>query len=205
MNARFLALFCWKKPWFHVSRKIIAPGIMLAGVISVVDHPQYARGEVYRSETGCCFWKIVRPMPGAVISDPDNDCSNICGNPWSARESVYWVRTCLNIALLWYAQFINSQIAKFMRPTWEKHPLPHCQSRSYRAYQATRTPMFSNPLMLPFDTQMCHEYQICLRFHRILKVILEMAFLAHCTQIWKLNRTCMTIISKVAWKWSWYC
>ena len=33
-----------------------------------------------------------------------------------------------------------------------------------------------NPLMLPFDTQVCHECQICLRFNRILKVILEIAF-----------------------------
>ena len=34
------------------------------------------------------------------------------------------------------------------------------------------------------------------RFHRILKVILEMAFSAHCTQIWKWNRISMTIISR---------
>ena len=39
---------------------------------------------------------------------------------------------------------------------------------------ATQTPLFSNPLMLPIDTQVCHERQICWRFHWILKVILEM-------------------------------
>ena len=59
--------------------------------------------------------------------------------------------------------------------------------------------------MSPFDTQVCHERQICLRFHRILKVILEMTFSAHCTLIWKLNRLSTTIISKVAWKSSWCC
>ena len=31
-------------------------------------------------------------------------------------------------------------------------------------------------MMLPFDTQVCHEGQICLRFHQILNVILEMTF-----------------------------
>ena len=59
--------------------------------------------------------------------------------------------------------------------------------------------------MLPFDTQVCHKCQICLRFHRILKVILEMAFSAHRTQIWKSNWISMTIISKVAWKCIWCC
>ena len=49
--------------------------------------------------------------------------------------------------------------------------------------------------MLPFDTQVCHE---CLRFHWILKMILEKAFSSHCTRIWKLNRISLTIISKVA-------
>ena len=34
---------------------------------------------------------------------------------------------------------------------------------------------------------------------------LDMAFLAHCTQIWKLNRICMTTISKVARKCIWCC
>ena len=33
--------------------------------------------------------------------------------------------------------------------------------------------------------------------------IMKMAFSAHCTQIWKLNRISMTIISKVAWKCIW--
>ena len=50
------------------------------------------------------------------------------------------------------------------------HPWPHCQTQSYHAYQATQTPLFSNPLMSPFDTKVCHECQICLRFHRILKM-----------------------------------
>ena len=85
------------------------------------------------------------------------------------------------------------------------HLWPRCQTQFYRAYQATQTPLFSNPLISPFDTQVCHERQICLKFHRILKVILEMAFLAHCTQIWKLNRISMTIISKVARKCVWCC
>ena len=49
--------------------------------------------------------------------------------------------------------------------------------------QLIRPPLFSNPLMLPFDTQVCHKCQICLRFHQILKAILEMACSAHCTQV----------------------
>ena len=40
------------------------------------------------------------------------------------------------------------------------HPWPHCQTWSYHTYQATQTPLFSNPLILPFDTQVCHECQI---------------------------------------------
>ena len=52
-------------------------------------------------------------------------------------------------------------------------------------------------MCLNFDTQVCHKRHICLRFHRILKVIIEMAFSAYCTQIWKFNEISMTIISKV--------
>ena len=37
-------------------------------------------------------------------------------------------------------------------------------------------PIVFIPLMLPFDTQVCHERQICLRLHRMLKVILERPF-----------------------------
>ena len=59
--------------------------------------------------------------------------------------------------------------------------------------------------MSPFDTQVYHEHQICLRFHRILNVILEMAFSSHCTPIWKLNRICTTIINKVTRKCIWCC
>ena len=71
------------------------------------------------------------------------------------------------------------------RPLEKKfpHPWPHSQTGSYHAYQATQTPLFSNPLMLLFDTQVCHKREIYLRFHQILKVILEMAFSAHCTQV----------------------
>ena len=92
--------------------------------------------------------------------------------------------------------------------TWKinpLHPWPPCRTHSYRAYQTTQTPLFPNPLMLPFDTEVCHVRQICLIFHRILKMILEMAFSAHCTQIWKLNRISMIIISKVARKCIWCC
>ena len=32
------------------------------------------------------------------------------------------------------------------------HPWPHCQTQFYRAYQATQTSLFSNPLMSPSDT-----------------------------------------------------
>ena len=39
----------------------------------------------------------------------------------------------------------------------------------------------------------------------VLKVILEMAFSAHCTKIWKLNWISMTIISKVAQECIWCC
>ena len=56
------------------------------------------------------------------------------------------------------------------------HPWPRSKTRSYRAYQATQTPLFSNTLMLPFDTQVCHEYQICFTFRWIMKVILEITF-----------------------------
>ena len=59
--------------------------------------------------------------------------------------------------------------------------------------------------MSPFDTQVYHEHQICLRFHRILKVILEMAFSSHCTPIWKLNIISVTIINKVTRKCIWCC
>ena len=43
-----------------------------------------------------------------------------------------------------------------------------------------------NPLMLPFNSQVCHERPICLRFHWILKVVLEMSFLniAHRFESW---------------------
>ena len=66
---------------------------------------------------------------------------------------------------------------------------PHC----------SRT-LWCHPLIL-----VCHECQNCLRFHQILKMILEIAFSAHCTQICKFNQICMTIISKVARKciWCW--
>ena len=69
-----------------------------------------------------------------------------------------------------------------------------------------------NPIVLePFDVTLWysgvqyHEHQICLRFHRILKVILEMAFSSHCTPIWKLNRISTTIINKVTRKCIWCC
>ena len=89
---------------------------------------------------------------------------------------------------------------KKFTPTPTGHPAKH-----FRAYQATQTPLFSKPLMSPFDTQVCHERHICLRFHQILQVILEMAFSEHCAQIWKLNWISMTIISKSAWKCISYC
>ena len=85
------------------------------------------------------------------------------------------------------------------------HPWPCCQTRFYFVYQATQTPLFLNPLMSPFDTQVYHKRQICLRFHWILRVILEMAFSAHCTSNWKLNQISMTIINKVARKCIWCC
>ena len=80
------------------------------------------------------------------------------------------------------------------------HPWPCCQTRSYHAYQVIQIPLFSNPLMSPFHTQLRNECQICLRFHRILTVILEMSYSEHCTQIYKLNRISVTSISKVARK-----
>ena len=95
--------------------------------------------------------------------------------------------------------------------TIQKYPPPpplatlRGQTRSYRAYHATQTPLFSNLLMLPLDTEVCHESQICLRFHRILNVILEMAFSAHCTSIWKLNPIPRSVISKVVQKCIWCC
>ena len=67
-------------------------------------------------------------------------------------------------------------------------------------------PIVLETLMLPFDAQVCHERQICCkRFHWIFKVILEMAFSAHCIRIWKLNRISMTTISKDARKCIWCC
>ena len=61
--------------------------------------------------------------------------------------------------------------------------------------------LWGHPLIL----RVYHECQICLRFHWILKVILEMAFSAHWAPIWKLNRISMTIINKVAGKCIWCC
>ena len=107
-----------------------------------------------------------------------------------------------------YSNHPRAHTVKLGRMTTRKkipHPWPHSQTGSYHAYQATQTPLFSNPLMLLFDTQVCHKREIYLRFHQILKVILEMAFSAHCTQVWKLNQISMTIISKVACKCIWYC
>ena len=72
---------------------------------------------------------------------------------------------------------------------WRKYP-PHPTLATLQNLVLSRLsghsePLFLNHLMLPFDTQVCHEHQICLRCHRILKVILQMAFSAHRTQIWK--------------------
>ena len=39
--------------------------------------------------------------------------------------------------------------------------------------------VLENPLMLPFDRQVCYGCQICVRFNWILKIILEMAFSEH--------------------------
>ena len=62
----------------------------------------------------------------------------------------------------------------------------------------------SDPIVLePFDVTICHEHKICLRFYWALQVIIEMAFSAHCTQIWKLNRISMTIIGRVTRKCIW--
>ena len=65
----------------------------------------------------------------------------------------------------------------------KNHPAPSyaAKTQSYRAYRATQTSLFSNSLMLPFDTQVCHERQICSRFHQILKVILEITFWGYYT------------------------
>ena len=94
---------------------------------------------------------------------------------------------------------------RWPREKYSSHPRPHSETRSNRAYHATQTPLFSNPLMLPFDTQVCQERQNCLRFHWILKVILEMAFSVHCISILKLNRISRTSISKVVQKYIWCC
>ena len=69
---------------------------------------------------------------------------------------------------------------------------------THHTYQATQTPLFSNPLMYvtlwyPGVPRTPNLFKIS----RTLKVILEMNFSAHCTQIWKWNRISMTIISKV--------
>ena len=77
------------------------------------------------------------------------------------------------------------------------HPWPCCQTQSYRAYPATQTPLFSNHLMWPFDTQVCHEPQICLRYWKWFQ---KWLFSANSAQVWKLNRISMTIINKVARK-----
>ena len=86
------------------------------------------------------------------------------------------------------------------------HPWPRSQTRSYRAYHATQAPLFSRLLMLPLDTEVCCESQICLRFHGIFRnVILEMTFSAHCTSIWKSNPIPRSVISKVVQKCIWCC
>ena len=91
------------------------------------------------------------------------------------------------------------------REKYFPHPWQRSQTWSYHTYQAIQTPLFPKPLMLPIDTQVCHKHQICLRFHQILKVILEMAFSAHCTSIWKLNGISRTSISKILQKCIWCC
>ena len=63
----------------------------------------------------------------------------------------------------------------------------------------------SNPIVLEafHVTQACHECKICSGFHRIWKIIVEMAFSAHFILIWKLNRICSTSIIKVVPKCIW--
>ena len=65
----------------------------------------------------------------------------------------------------------------------------------------------SDPIVLkPFHVIMVyHECQISSRFHQILKVILEMAFSAHYSSIWKLNWISRTSINKFAQKCIWCC
>ena len=64
----------------------------------------------------------------------------------------------------------------------------------------------SDPTVLEtFDvTQVCHECQICSRFHWIWTLILEIAFSAHYISICKLNQISRTSISKVASKCIWW-
>ena len=99
-----------------------------------------------------------------------------------------------------YSNHARAHTVKLGRMTMQTQPWPPCQTQFYRVYQATQTPLFSNPLKSSFDTQVYHERQICSKFHQIFRVILEMAFSAHCTQIWKLIRISMIIINKVARK-----
>ena len=125
--------------------------------------------------------------------------------PSSSFHLTYWGRDKMSTSLHRENSPITQTTPEPTLLTWggwpfEKyspHPWPRSQTRSYCTDQATQTPLFSNPLMLPFDTQVCHERQICLRFHQLLKVILEMAFSAHCTSIWKLNQISRTSTSKV--------
>ena len=89
-------------------------------------------------------------------------CTFLCFN-------MVWHQICPH--LLW---LIHWQWHRENSPRTQKistHPWSRCQTQSNCAYQATQT-----PLMLPFDTQVCHEHQICLRFHWILKVIFRNGF-----------------------------
>ena len=64
-----------------------------------------------------------------------------------------------------------------------KKILPPLAMLPNQVFIALIRPLFSNTLMSPFDNPVYHKRQIYVRFHRMLKVILEMAFSVHYTPI----------------------
>ena len=143
---------------------------------------------------------------------------HILSKSWCAYIHIY---SCLCICILWLV-WKQSRLIKDYSKQWPhigrtvpllKPPQsPHChlgavdhvkilppplatrQARSYHAYRATQTPLFSKPLDL---AQLCHGNKICSKPALTRKLTLVLAFPAHCISNCKLNGISWTNISKI--------
>ena len=144
------------------------------------------RNMVLEASVGLSCKPVIRPAASAQVPDKPalalvtmsrySPQILICVILWCFYPKpvlAYGYCRCLHLCVRACVSVCVYPIAKKIPPP--PHLWSRCQTRSYRAYQVTQTPLLSNPLMV------CHECQICLRFHWILKVILEMAFSAHYT------------------------